>query len=52
VPNGDEARQGLLCPNFAAIPVGDCSVQTTSPVKNAASNGRPWPYVLWNGELG
>lgn len=43
---------GLEWPNFAAIPVGDCTVQTTSLVEKAASNGRPWRYVLWNGKLG
>ena len=43
---------GLEWPNFAAIPVGDCTVQTTSLVEKAASNGRPWRYVLWNGKRG
>jgi hypothetical protein len=43
---------GLEWPNFAAIPVGDCTVQTTSLVENASSNGRPWRYVLWNGKIG
>lgn len=43
---------GLQWPNFDAIPVGDCTVQTTSLVENAASNGRPWRYVLWNGKIG
>jgi hypothetical protein len=34
---------GLQWPNFAAIPVGDCTVQTTPLVENAASNGCKWP---------